>query len=70
MKFNYVKINSAPVSIETDLNKLKYIRDALEYFKNSNDVDNVVSQYDARRLYDEINVIISRVNQSISYDAS
>ena len=70
MKFNYVKINNAPVSIETDLNKLKYIRDALEYFKNSNDVDNVVSQYDARRLYDEINVIISRVNHSISYDAS
>ena len=70
MKFNYVKINNAPVSIETDLNKLKYIRNALEYFKNSNDVDNVVSQYDARRLYDEINVIISRVNHSISYDAS
>ena len=70
MKFNYVKINDAPVSIETDLSKLRNIRDALEYFKNSNDVDNVVSRYDARSLYDEINVIISRINESISYDAS
>ena len=67
MKFNYVKTENMPVSIETDLNKLRYIKDALEYFKNSNDVNNPVSQYDARKIYDEINVVISRINESIKY---
>ena len=62
MKFNYVKINETPISIETDLNKLRYIRDALEYFKNSNDVNNPVCQYDARKLYEEINAIIGNIN--------
>ena len=62
MKFNYVKIENMPVSIETDLNKLRYIRDALEYFKNSNDVNNPVCQYDARKLYDEVNAIIVNIN--------
>lgn len=62
MKFNYVKINETPISIETDLNKLRYIRDALEYFKNSNDVNNPVCQYDARKLYDEVNAIIGNIN--------
>ena len=62
MKFNYVKIENMPVSIETDLNKLRYIRDALEYFKNSNDVNNPVCQYDARKLYDEVNAIIGNIN--------
>ena len=62
MKFNYVKINETPIAIETDLNKLRYIRDALEYFKNSNDVDNPVCQYDARKLYEEVNAIIANIN--------
>ena len=62
MKFNYVKIDNMPVSIETDLNKLRTIKDALEYFKNSNDVNNPVCQYDARGLYDQINVIITNIN--------
>ena len=62
MKFNYVKINETPISIETDLNKLRYIRDALEYFKNSNDVNNPVCQYDARKLYDEVDAIIVNIN--------
>ena len=62
MKFNYVKINETPISIETDLNKLRYMRDALGYFKDSNDVNNPVCQYDARGLYDQINVIITNIN--------
>ena len=62
MKFNYVKINETPIAIETDLNKLRYIRDALEYFKNSNDVNNPVCQYDARKLYEEVNAIIANIN--------
>jgi len=62
MKFNFVKIENMPVSIETDLKKLGYMRDALEYFKNSNDVNNPICQYDARRLYDEVNAIIVSIN--------
>ena len=62
MKFNYVKINETPISIETDLNKLRYMRDALGYFKDSNDVNNPVCQYDARKLYDEVNAIIVNIN--------
>ena len=62
MKFNYVKIENMPVSIETDLKKLGYMRDALGYFKDSNDVDNPICQYDARKLYDEVNAIIVNIN--------
>jgi len=62
MKFNYVKIENMPVSIETDLKKLGYMRDALGYFKDSNDVNNPVCQYDARKLYDEVNAIIVNIN--------
>jgi len=62
MKFNYVKINETPISIETDLNKLRYMRDALGYFKDSNDVNNPICQYDARKLYDEVNAIIVNIN--------
>lgn len=62
MKFNYVKINETPISIETDLNKLRYMRDALGYFKDSNDVNNPVCQYDARKLYDEVDAIIVNIN--------
>jgi|TARA_R100000773_G_scaffold43121_1_gene41144 hypothetical protein len=62
MKFNYVKIENMPVSIETDLKKLGYMRDALGYFKDSNDVNNPICQYDARKLYDEVNAIIVNIN--------
>jgi len=62
MKLNFLKIENMPISIETDLNKLRNIRDALEYFKNSNDVNNLVSQYDARKIYDEVNAIIVNIN--------
>ena len=62
MKFNYVKINETPISIETDLNKLRYMRDALGYFKDSNDVNNPICQYDARKLYDEVDAIIVNIN--------
>tara|TARA_R100000030_G_scaffold65578_1_gene49927 strand:- start:89 stop:292 length:204 start_codon:yes stop_codon:yes gene_type:complete len=62
MKYNYVKIDNMPVSIETDLKKLGYIRDALGYFKDSNDVNNPICQYDARKLYDEVNAIIVNIN--------
>ena len=51
-----------PVSIETDLKKLGYMRDALGYFKDSNDVNNPICQYDARKLYDEVNAIIVNIN--------
>ena len=67
MKLNFLKIENMPVSIETDLNKLRNIRDALEYFKNSNDVNNAVCQYDARKLYDEVNAIVVNINESIRY---
>ena len=62
MKFNYVKIENMPVSIETDLKKLGYMRDALGYFKDSNNVNNPICQYDARKLYDEVNAIIVNIN--------
>ena len=62
MKFNYVKIENMPVSIETDLKKLGYMRDALGYFKDSNDINNPICQYDARKLYDEVNAIIVNIN--------
>jgi len=62
MKFNFVKIENMPVSIETDLKKLGYMRDALGYFKDSNDVNNPICQYDARKLYDEVNAIIVNIN--------
>ena len=62
MKFNYVKIENMPVSIETDLKKLGYMRAALGYFKDSNDVNNPICQYDARKLYDEVNAIIVNIN--------
>ena len=62
MKFNYTKIENIPVSIETDLDKLRNIRSALGYFKDSNDVNNPICQYDARKLYDEVNAIIVNIN--------
>ena len=65
MKFNYVKIENMPVSIETDLKKLGYMRDALGYFKDSNDVNNPICQYDARKLYDEVNAIIVNINSHL-----
>tara|TARA_B100000424_G_scaffold40955_1_gene27590 strand:+ start:340 stop:552 length:213 start_codon:yes stop_codon:yes gene_type:complete len=61
MKFNYTKIENIPVSIETDLDKLRNIRSALGYFKDSNDVNNPICQYDARELYEEVNAIIGGV---------
>ena len=54
-------------STSNDSDPLNQIKDAVAHFKNSNDVENPISQYDARKIYDEINVVISRINESIRY---
>ena len=67
IKYSYINKDRMPVTIETDLEKLNQIKDAVAHFKNSNDVENPISQYDARKIYDEINVVISRIYESIRY---
>ena len=67
IKYSYINKDRMPVTIETDLEKLNQIKDAVSHFKNSNDVENPISQYDAKKIYDEINVVISRINESIKY---